>query len=93
MGKIVHSVFRSSRTSRSNCAGIGERDKDEIMNHIVTAKSKLFTIGCKSCGSDNVRVSLMNEPVEMGHELGNVVSTFLKCKSCGKEEWVVDTTV
>jgi len=31
--------------------------------------------------------------VEMGHELGNVVSTFLKCKTCGKEEWVVDTTV
>ena len=59
------------------------------MNHIVTAKSKLFTIGCNSCGSDSVRVSLINEPVEMGH----VVSAHLKCKTCGKEEWVVDTTI
>jgi translation initiation factor 2 beta subunit (eIF-2beta)/eIF-5 len=63
------------------------------MINIITARSKVFTISCKACGSDNTRVSLINEPVEMGHELGNVISAFLKCKSCGKEEWVVDTTI
>ena len=63
------------------------------MTHVVVAKSDLFNISCKVCGSDWVNIHLINEPIEMGHELGNVIRIHIKCKGCGKEEWVADTTV